>query len=213
MKILYPAVCSLAKFVFGSFYRLKIYGLEHYCKGAAIIAPNHTSYYDPPLIAASWPEEVHFLARKSLFQYFLFGTFIQHLNAYPVGGTAQDLSSFKLIGRLLSEDKKVVIFPEGLRSFSGDMTSIKSGIGMLALKCKCPIIPVYIDGAYEAWNRNHFFPKLYGKITCIYGSPIDWRKYAHLDKKEAQALIANDIRQAIKNLKEWKHQGAYGIPP
>src|ERR1700761_1988428 len=124
MKPLYYGLRSVLKTLFRIFHRHKTYGIDHYYKGGAIIAPNHTSFYDPPLIGISWPEEISFLARKSLFGVFL-GPVITKLNAYPVTGTQQDLSSIKLICSLLKQDKKVVIFPEGLRSIDGNLQRIK----------------------------------------------------------------------------------------
>lgn len=213
MKLIYLCARSLAKLIFLTAYGLKVYGLEHFFRGAAIIAPNHTSYYDPPLIGAAWPEETFFLARKSLFNKFFLGFLIRNLNAYPVTGTAGDLSSIKLICNLLKEDKKVVIFPEGIRSFNGQMTTIKSGIGMLAMKCECPIIPVYIDGCYEAWNRSRRFPRMWGNIACVFGSPISSTRFLQLDKKTAQEEMAKEVKRSIEALKTWYKNGAKGTPP
>lgn len=198
---------------FKLFYGHKVYGLEHYFKGRAIIAPNHTSFFDPPMIAGSWPEETFFLARKSLFSSRFFGPMISRLNSYPVTGTAQDLTSIKLICKLLLEEKKVVVFPEGIRSFDGSLGPIKSGIGMLSLRCQAPIIPVYISGCFDVWNRKHKLPKLKGKTACIFGSAIDPRQFNHLEKKEAQEKIAELVKEAIENLRAWHENGSIGTPP
>lgn len=213
MKIIYRSARSLAKLVFLTAYGLKVYGLEHFFKGGAIIAPNHTSYYDPPLVGVSWPEEIFFLARKSLFQKPLLGTLIRQLNSYPVTGTAQDLASIKQICQLLLENKKVVIFPEGIRSYTGELSPIKSGIGMLAIRCRCPIIPVYINGCYAVWNRTHRFPRLWGNVACVFGSPISSDRFHELDKKTAQEAIANEVRRSIEALQTWYQNGAKGVPP
>jgi 1-acyl-sn-glycerol-3-phosphate acyltransferase len=198
---------------FKLFYGHKVYGLEHFFKGRAIIAPNHTSFFDPPMIAGSWPEETFFLARKSLFSSRFFGPMITRLNSYPVSGTTQDISSIKLICKLLSEDKKVVIFPEGIRSHDGSLGPIKSGIGMLSQRCHARIIPTYISGCYEIWNRYHKLPKMKGKTACVFGSPIDPSQFNHLEKKEAQEKIAEHVREAIQKLKVWYESGAQGCPP
>jgi len=213
MKIFYRFTCAIFKAYFRIFYRHKVYGQKHVISGKAIIAPNHTSFLDPPLIAISWPEEVSFLARKTLFSSSLFASLIHRLNAYPVSGTAQDLSSFKLISQLLQENKKVVIFPEGVRSLDGNISSIKSGVGMLAMRNQCPIIPVYIHGCYEIWNRTRRFPKLFGKTACVFGSPVDWKQFNHLEKKKAQEMIGENVRSAIQGLKAWYEAGAIGSPP
>jgi 1-acyl-sn-glycerol-3-phosphate acyltransferase len=213
MNNFYWLTTNSFKVFFKVFYGHKVYGLEHFYNGRGIIAPNHTSFFDPPMIAASWPEDASFLARKSLFTRPVIGTMIRHLNSYPVNGTTQDLGSIKLVCKLLSENKKVVIFPEGIRSFDGQLGPIKSGIGMLAIRCQSPIIPAYLSGCYEVWNRHKPAPKLKGKTTCVFGSPIDWQQFSHLDKKEAQEQIAQAVSEAIEKLKVWYESGAVGSPP
>lgn len=213
MKPFYWLVTNSFRIYFKMFYHHKVYGLEHVFKGRGIIAPNHTSFFDPPIISASWPEEISYLARKTLFSSPILGRMIRNLNAYPVDGTTQDLSSIKLVCRLLSENKKVVIFPEGIRSRNGELGLIKSGIGMLALRCQAPIIPVYISGVYNIWNRFQKFPKLTGNMTCIFGSPIDWQTFNHFGKKEAQEAISVCVKHAIEQLKIWYENGAIGSPP
>lgn len=213
MKPFYALVRGIFKGYFQLFHRHRIYGLEHFIEGKAIIAPNHASFLDPPIISLSWPEEIAFLARKSLFDKFLLGTMISHLNAYPVAGTQQDLASIKLICQLLKQNQKVVIFPEGLRSADGCMNEVKSGIGMLALRCQCPVIPTYIAGSYAIWNRHRLFPKIWGKTACVFGSPISITQFDQLEKKAAQEAIAGKVKEGIISLKAWYDQGAQGIPP
>jgi len=201
MNMFYIVVIFCLKLYFSLFYRLKITGLENLPKGPAIIAPNHVSFFDPPIIAASCKEEVYFLARSSLFEQPFWGGIIKRLNAYPVAGTAQDLASMKLICQLLKENKKVTIFPEGIRSEDGELAKIKSGIGMLAMRSEAPIVPVYIDGTFDAWNKFRKFPKPWGKISCSFGKPIYPADFVHLGKKQAQDAIAHQTEQEIRLLK------------
>ncbi len=175
-------------------------GIENVPEGPVIIAPNHVSFYDPPVIAAVIPEEVHFLARETLFNSPVLGRLLRNLNSYPVSGTHQDLTSFKILCKLLEEKKKVTLFPEGERSPDGTLQPIKSGIGMLAQRCQVPIVPAYIDGAYEVWSRNRRFPKFFGRITCTFGKPIYPSEFAHLPKKEAQAAMAQKVWEEINAL-------------
>lgn len=213
MRLFYATVRNIFKGYFQLFHGHRVYGLEHFIEGRAIIAPNHTSFLDPPIISLSWPEEIAFLARKSLFDRFILGSIISRLNAYPVSGTHQDRASIKLICQLLEKNQKVVIFPEGVRSADGHMTEVKSGIGMLALRCQCPIIPAYIVGSYSIWNRHQLFPKIGGKTACIFGSPIFISQFSHLEKKAAHEAIAEHVKEAIISLKSWYEHGALGIPP
>lgn len=203
MKAFYFFARSILKGIVTLLYHHKAYGVENLVKGGAIIAPNHASYLDPPLIGVSSPEEIYFLARQGLFEMPILRTLIRLLNTYPVSGTAQDLGSLKLVFSLLKEEKKIVIFPEGRRSENGKMSDIKSGIGMLAQRSQCPIIPTYIHGTFNIWKRHQVFPKLWGKTACVFGSPIYPQTFDHLEKKEAQYAIANSVKESIESLRIW----------
>lgn len=194
-------------------YKHRVFGVEHLPEGPAIIAPNHASFWDPPLVAASAPGEITFLARATLFDNPVLGLYIRRLNAYPVQGNAQDLSSIKLICRLLQEGKQVVIFPEGNRSRDGSLGSFKAGISMLALRSRCPIIPVYLHGTYRVWNRQRRLPRLCGRTACVFGTPIPWEPYDQMPKKEGQEAMAQAVREAIIRLRHWYEAGAVGTPP
>jgi 1-acyl-sn-glycerol-3-phosphate acyltransferase len=214
MKALYWTVLWLTKWYFKIFFRHRVYGLEHsFYQGGAILAANHSSFFDPPIVAISWPQEVHFLARETLFSHFLFGSLIRALNAHPVSGNASDVSTFKMICELLKKDKKVVLFPEGTRSLDGTLSTIKPGIGLLISRTNSAIIPAYIHGSYTAWNRRSRLPRLWGKTACVFGTPLLWKEFAHLDKKEAHQALATRLTQAILDLKNWYDSGAKGTPP
>lgn len=213
VPFLYRIVLCFSWLIGKIFYRLKIYGLEHFYPRGAILAANHTSYVDPPIVSVSWPEVVHFLARASLFRSKLFGSLISKLNAHPVSSESGDLQVMKMVVSLLQNGHKVVLFPEGTRSENGELQPIKPGLGMLIGRSKSAIIPVYIRGAYEVWGKKRKFPRLFGKVQCVYGSPITWDSVAGLDKKEAQLVLAQRLEAAWKDLKAWLEQGAVGIPP
>jgi len=197
------------------FYHWETYGLnDRSYPGAAIIAPNHASFLDPPLIAATfWPEETHFLARASLFNSWYMKWILEHLHSHPVTGSVHDIKTMRLVCELLKENKKVVIFPEGIRSEDGQLQSVKSGMSMLALRMNCPIIPVYIYGTYEAWPRHSKWPKGGSKIACVFGKPIYSESYAGLNKKQAQEELTKQVQLSIEKLKEWYQAGAKGDVP
>ncbi len=201
MKPLYLLSHYLFKGYFRILHKHKIYGYENIPPGGAIIAPNHVSFLDPPIMSASCREEAYFLARGTLFGNKFFAWLIRNLNAYPVSGTAQDRASLKLVCEFLAQNKKVVVFPEGFRSHDGKLAPIKSGIGMLAMRSKCPIVPTYIHGTYEIWDRKRKYPKLWGKTAVFFGKPIQWEDFAHLDKKEAQEQITQAVANAIETLR------------
>jgi 1-acyl-sn-glycerol-3-phosphate acyltransferase len=213
MSLLYRVTLFLAWLFFKVCYRNRVYGAERFPEGGAILASNHVSFLDPPLISISSPVEVHFLARESLFKNPLFGAYIRSLNAHPVSGDVGDISVFKTITQLLSEGKKVILFPEGARSFDNELGEIKPGISLLVSRSNSAIVPAYLQGTFTAWGRKRKFPKLWGKTACIFGTPIAWKDFAHLDKKEAQKALAERLRQEILALRAWYEAGAQGNPP
>lgn len=213
IPFLYRIVLCLAWCFLKIFYRHRVYGLEHYYSGAAIIASNHTSFFDPPIVSTSWPQEVHFLARESLFKHRFFGSLIRALNAHPISGDVGDITVFKSICKLLNEGKKLVLFPEGKRSNNGQLGLIKPGIGLLISRTQSAVIPAYIVGAYDAWGKGRRLPKFWGKTACVFGSPIRAEAFTHMDKKAAQQAVSDKLTVALKDLKMWYEAGAKGTPP
>lgn len=213
MKILYRLVLCLTWCWLKIFYRLKIYGKEHYYPQGAVLAANHTSFLDPPIIGVSWPEEIHFLARQSLFNNWFFSKCIKALNAHPISQDGTSIHGIKTVCALIEEGKKVVLFPEGARSIDGNLQSFKSGVALIVSRTKSAVIPIYIQGSYEAWSRKRKRPRLLGKIFCVIGSPILWSGFQDLDTKQAQQALIQKLESGIINLKKWLEEGAKGIPP
>lgn len=213
MKWFYSITCRCLRSFFKVFYRLSVYGVDNPYQGKAILAPNHASFFDPPLIGATWPEEAHFLARASLFRFWGWNYILEKLNAHPVHGTAQDIESFRLLCQLLNEDKKVVIFPEGERTMTGHLMPIKSGTAMLALRMQCPIIPVYLKGTYEAWPRYKRWPSFGSSIICVYGQPIFPHELSNMSKKQLQQDLTLQMQRKWEELRLWLEKGAIGSPP
>ena len=211
-RFFYGLVIFLVKTFFKIFYRHKVYGVEHFPEGSALIAPNHVSFFDPPCVAISCPGEIHFLARQSLFKSY-FGKLIKTLNSHPVQQNATNLQVMKDICALLKKGCKVLMFPEGTRSKDNKLLEIKPGIGLLLSKSESTILPTYVHGTFDIWKRGKKFPKLWGKTAVVFGTPICWDDYSDMDKKEAQQLIANHLTNALNSLRKWYESGHEGLPP
>jgi len=209
----YRFILFLAHCFFKLFYHHKVYGAEHFCEGGAIIASNHVSNLDPPALAISSPEELHFLAKEELFKNFLFGGLIRALNSHPVKGGAGDITVLKLICKLLGEGKKVLLFPEGKRGDKDELDVLKQGVALLISRSQAAVIPAYVYGTLPIWNRKRNFPKLWGRTACVFGTPIRWSEFSHLEKREAQEQVTAKLALAMNRLRQWYHQGAKGTPP
>ena len=209
----YRFVRGLAWTFFRVFYRLKVYGLHHVRRGRAIIAPNHASNFDPPVVSACCPHEVQFLAKASLFEVPILGWVIRKLNSHPVARGGSDAAVFRQLIQLLQEEKKVVLFPEGQRSDSGELQPLEKGLAFLAYKSHSRILPAYVSGTAEIWGPKRRFPRLRGRVACAFGSPIEWEEFANLERAEAIEQITARCDQALRKLKTWMEAGAIGEPP
>lgn len=204
---------KIVEIFFRLFYRMKVYGAkEHFFTGKAIIAGNHVSYYDPPFVGVAWPEVIHYFARDTLFHKPVLGFLLRSYNVHPLSAKTAT-GALKLVGSLLNQDLKVVIFPEGTRSPEDRIMDPKQGFAMIAQKANSPIVPAYVHGAYDIWNRKRKWPKLRGKLVCVFGSPLSFDRFKDLDKKEAQAAMVLAWQRSIEGLKQWYLDGAKGTPP
>lgn len=213
MRRSYRAVYLFARTLLRLFYGLRVYGLTHFRSGAGIIAANHASFLDPPVISVSCPEEVHFLARESLFRFSLFGWLIRTLNSHPVARDTSDARTFRELIQLLQRDQKVILFPEGGRTKDGRLQPLEKGLSFLVYKARCSIFPVYVDGTFAIWRRGKKIPKLWGRIRCVFGSPIEWKEFEQLEKREAMHQITLRTEEALQALQKWVYQGCRGEPP
>ncbi len=202
-RFFYALILFLAKIFFKIFYRYKVYGKENFPSGAAILACNHLSFLDPPLVAISSPEEIHFMAKKPLFTVPLFGRFIHLLNAHPVNENSSNAKVFQLVIDLLMEGKKVLLFPEGARSRSGKLQQLQSGVGLLAFRTKATIVPVFVKGTFEVWKRGKKFPSPFGKLICVFGAPIIWEFSEEKSKKEQIDSCMLELESSLQKLEKW----------
>lgn len=197
MNWIYKGVSNFCFLTFKLLYGIKIIGKEHVPDAPAIIACNHSSYFDPPIIGSCSPREIHFLANARLFQNRYFSWLITQLNSHPVNVEEQDTKALKTVMHLLKEGNRVLIFPEGGRNDDGTLLPFKKGIGMLSLHCNVPIVPTYIGGADLVWPKKRKRPFLSGKLLCVFGKPVSPKEFQGVGKKEAQQLITETVRQKI----------------
>ncbi len=202
MKFSYWMVYWIARFFFKLCFRLKVYGLENFRPGCGIIAANHASNFDPPVLSVSCPEEVHFLAKESLFRIPVLGAMIRCLNSHPVARSASDASTFREVLKILQSGEKVILFPEGKRTPDGAIQPLERGIAFIMQKSQCPIFPAFIEGTFSLWPIRKKFPKLFGKIKVSFGAPIEWSDFAALNKKEAEKLILERVETSLRELEE-----------
>lgn len=205
MKILYYSGWLFTRVVFNLFFRIKIRGQENFPKeGGVILASNHLSYLDPPMLGTWVPRQVYFMAKQELFKNPLLGYAIRKTNALPLRRGSIDRVALDLCVETLKAGYVLTMFPEGTRAKEGHLLKPKPGIGMLAVRAGCPIVPTYIDGSNRLWDC------LLGRhrLRITYGEPLsaDWVKSFEAGK-ESYMQIAETVMQRIEVLKK-EHQSA-----
>ena len=118
---------------------------------------------------------------------------IQSLDAIPIDREGLGLSGLKETLRRVKRGELVLIFPEGTRSPDGEVAPLKPGFSALAKRAKVPLVPVGIDGAYQAWPRNQMLPWV-GTIHVHIGEPIPVEQAQAADERELVAEVQRRIR-------------------
>ncbi len=156
---------------FRTLFGLRVTGAEHLVtEGPVLVASNHQSYLDPPLISCLYQTEMFYLARKTLFTGITRWLYTRW-NAIPVDQNRPDMASLKTIIRKLKDGHRVLVFPEGARTQDGQLGEAAPGIGLIAVKSGVVIQPVRISGAREALPRGSFRIR-FARISVAVGPPI-----------------------------------------
>ena len=192
--MIYFITVSLIIFILTFFFEFEVYGKENLpSKGAYIIASNHVSYFDPPIIAAGcYFRKLNFLAKKELFRHRLFGWYIRTLGAYPIKRKRGDISAIKESIKRLKIGNPLVVFPEGGRSKDGKLQEGLPGIAFLATKENIPIVPAFIKGAEKVLSPESKKVNLH-KIRVRFGEPFflskkDYGSYNEMSEKIMQSI-------------------------
>lgn len=153
---------------------LEVSGKEHVPQqGSFIVASNHVSYLDPPVIGVACPRRLSFLARSSLFRHPLLGAFLRGIHAIPLRREEGDLGAVRTAVLRLQRGEAVAMFPEGGRQLSGRLGEAKRGVGLLAATARVPIVPAVVTGTFQALppSANRLHP---AKIRVAFGPPIPY---------------------------------------
>lgn len=144
----YRAVWCAANAIFSLLFARNVRGKEFVPhQGGFIIACNHISFWDPPLVGAVVPREVYFLAKEELFRNRAFGWLIASLNAIPIRRGLVDHGGVKAALEVVRRGHGLMVFPEGGRAKEGVLKPALPGVGLLSVKAGVPVVPVYVRGS------------------------------------------------------------------
>jgi 1-acyl-sn-glycerol-3-phosphate acyltransferase len=142
-------------------------------EGGFLIASNHASYLDIPLLGCGIARRVWYLGRHDLFPIPLVNGILQGLGWIPLRLGRLDRDAFGKAVSLIKEGKPVAIFPEGGRTVTGRLRPGKPGIGVIVAQAGCQVVPAYIKGTFEVLPPGAKWPR-FQRVTVTYGEPIDF---------------------------------------
>jgi 1-acyl-sn-glycerol-3-phosphate acyltransferase len=171
-----------------------------------ILASNHASFLDPPLVGSPLHRDINYLARESLFRYPGVGALLRSWNSVPVDRDGGGAKGLKIILNRLLAGAGIILFPEGTRTLDGRLQPAQSGIGLIVIKSAAPVVPVRVFGTFEAYGRNRKFPRPH-RVAVKYGRPMNFEvlraEAKTCDKarlKEIYQQVADEIMAAIAKL-------------
>ena len=199
------------RLMYATYFHWRVYNAERVpLTGGVILAANHASFLDPPLVGSGLRRQINYLARASLFRYPGVGWLLRNWNSVPVerdGGGAAGLKA--ILDRLLAGGA-IILFPEGTRTKDGKLQPARSGIGLTVIKSDAVVIPVRTFGTFECYNRKIKFhlPK---QLAVKYGEPMRFEKLRAEAKncskarlKEIYQEVADEIMAMIAKLEPKK---------
>lgn len=193
--------------IFASYFRFRAYGAERVpLQGPVVLAANHASYLDPPLIASCLHRQVNFLARDTLFGQPVLGTVLRSWEVVPVDRDGAGAAGLKAILDRLRHGGAILLFPEGTRTHTGELLPARSGIGLTVIKSSCPVVPVRVFGTYAAYGRHLKLPRPY-RLVVKFGEPMGFaaarEEARHCPKPRLKAIyqeVADELMTVISRL-------------
>lgn len=189
-------LCQFSVYVFfKTFFRIKHIGARNIPRsGPTMMVANHQSFFDPPAIGCGYYGVTSCLARKSLFKSKLFAALISSIDTIPLETEGLGYQGIKETMRRLKNGEAILIFPEGQRSFDGELCEFTTGYANIASKAKATLVPIAISGAFEVFPRTKKYPTFFGpRVVVEYGAPIPPEEYAGLSVDEINALVRGRI--------------------
>ncbi|MEO0965148.1 MAG: lysophospholipid acyltransferase family protein [Planctomycetota bacterium] len=184
------AICFLW---FAPCYRFRAYHSNRIpMTGPVLFLANHQSFLDPIIVGLpSSHRQFYALARATLWNNRTVGRLISSLNAIPVDQEATDTKSMRACLDVLKQGHALLVYPEGSRTHDGTVQDFSPGVTLLIRRAKPTVVPVAIEGSFDAWPRTRKLPRATGRIAVMYGEPIP-----------AEALLAHKPDAMLAELRE-----------
>jgi 1-acyl-sn-glycerol-3-phosphate acyltransferase len=163
--------------------------------GGVLLVSNHLSFLDVILLGIPLRRPLNYVARSTLFVSIL-GWFIRSVGAFPIQREGMGASGMKETLRRLRAGGIVTLFPEGTRSYDGQLGPLKPGIAVLVQRVGVPVVPAGVAGMFEVWPRSRPFPVPH-PVRIHYGRPIYPNELEGLDTEAITGLIRNRMEESF----------------
>ncbi|MDD5064705.1 MAG: (d)CMP kinase [Phycisphaerae bacterium] len=195
-KMLWPRFARLLCKIFcKTFFRLQPQDRENVPDyGPLVLICNHQSFLDPLFCGIFIKRPLYFLARDTLFRG-LFGKLLVSIQTIPVKRGEADLAAMRNVIDKLKAGHGVCLFPEATRTSDGKITAFKPGFGLLCRRGNASVVPVLIDGAFEAWPRHKKLFTPGRSIAVQYGKCIPSAEVKKMDDREMAERLTEALRK------------------
>lgn len=201
----------LARVQFKLFAKWEVSGREAIPpRGPLIIAANHLSNADPPVVMASFNRSLRFLAKQGLFANPVTSFLFKNIGAHPMSRGGQDMKALRWALNILDQGGAVLMFPEGARSKTASLERGKPGISYLAQKSQAPIIPVALTGTEDIpgmWRVAFPFCKIGVKIGNPFTLPVIEGNVSSAVLQQGTDMVMERIAQLLPP----KYRGYYPL--
>jgi 1-acyl-sn-glycerol-3-phosphate acyltransferase len=165
--------------------------------GGVLLVANHQSYLDPVLVGVRLVRPLSYIAKSELFENRHAARLLRWLNGFPVRQGSIDVGAMRETITRLRAGYALTIFPEGSRTHNGEMLPIARGVSLVVRRAKVPVIPVVIEGSYQAWPMNQpWFRRR--KIRLLYGEPM---QLSDMSEEEILRTIESTLREMLQSLR------------
>lgn len=165
------------RIVLAPFTRRRVIGRQNVpAAGPAILAPNHISHFDPPLIGISADRQIDWMAMEELFENPLLSAILRWIGSFPVGRGKMDYAAVRTAIERLKRGRMVGVFPEGgLRAGPTSVLEgapLKPGVAALAQMTQTPVIPCAVIGTDALYNPGRWLPWRHSQVWIVFGPPL-----------------------------------------
>ena len=193
-------VWAVGRITIGSAVRLvaplRVYGAERVpARGGLVVAANHFSWLDPPVLGAASPRTLYFMAKVEAHRVPGLGQLMRSFGAFPVRRGESDRDAVRTMRRIVSDGNALGMFAEGTRQLEGVPGRVQPGAAMVAINESVPLIPAAIHGS-QSWRIGNFAP-----VSVAFGEPMTFDGLPRGGKGYKEASL--EVERRLHELWQW----------